>query len=79
MNGLNNAKVSKKQAVEQELVMKSLASGTAMLDSFLSRASLGFGIQNFFTLGSGQMWKSHAKWYDGGHSYPAWKLISLVQ
>lgn len=77
LNGLNNAKVSKTQAREQEQVMKSLAAGTATLDSFLARAYRGYGIQNFFTFDSGELWKSYAKWYKGGQAYPSWKLISL--
>ncbi|MEW5769568.1 MAG: hypothetical protein AB1831_04310 [Pseudomonadota bacterium] len=77
LNGLNNASVSKQQQAEQEQVMKSLAAGTATLDSFLARAYLGFRLQNFFTFDRGTHWKSHAKWYHGGQAYPAWKLLSL--
>jgi len=77
LNGLNNARVTKEQASEQEQVMKSLAAGTATLDSFLARAYRGYTIQNFFTFDRGNTWKSHAKWFNGGHDYPSWKLISL--
>ncbi len=77
MNGLNNARVTEEQARAQEQVMKSLAAGTATLDSFLARAYRGFAVQNFFAFGSGNLWKSHAKWYDGGQAYPSWKLLGL--
>lgn len=77
LNGLNNARVTEEQAQEQEQVMKSLAAGTATLDSFLARAYRGFDVQNFFTFDSGNLWKSHAKWYHGGQAYPSWKLLAL--
>lgn len=77
LNGLNNARVTKEQKWAQEQVMKSLASGTATLDSFLARTYRGFEIQNFFTFGRGDFWKSHAKLYDGGQAYPSWKAITL--
>jgi hypothetical protein len=57
--------------------MKSLAAGTATLDSFLARAYRGFDLQNFFTFQAGPYWSSHAKWYRGGQAYPAWKSIAL--
>ena len=77
LNGLNNAKVTKEQSLEQEKVMKSLAAGTATLDCFLARAYLGFETQNFFTFKEGIRWSSHAKWYNGGQAYPSWALLSL--
>jgi hypothetical protein len=77
LNGLNNAHVTDAEALAQEQVMKSLAAGTATLDSFLVRAYRGFAIQNFFTFDSGPLWKSHARWYHGGQAYPSWKLLSL--
>lgn len=77
MHGLNNARVTAEQAHAQEQVMKSLAAGTATLDSFLARAYRGFVIQNFSAFDSGNLWKSHAKWYHGGQAYPSWKLLAL--
>jgi hypothetical protein len=77
LNGLNGARVSEEQGRQQEQVMKSLAAGTATLDSFLARAYRGYTIQNFFTLDSGMLWKSHARWYHGGQAYPSWKAITL--
>lgn len=77
LDGLNGAKVTKEQSFEQELVMKSLAAGTATLDSFLARALRGFSLQNFFTFGPGPYWTSHAPWYQGGMAYPSWQLLSL--
>ncbi len=77
LNGLNNARVTEEQERAQEQVMKSLAAGTATLDSFLARAYRGFSVQNFFMFDSGMLWKSHAKWYHGGQAYPSWKLLAL--
>lgn len=77
LNGLNGALVTHEQSQTQEQVMKSLAAGTATLDAFLARAYRGFATQNYFTMGEGTLWTSHAKWYRGGQAYPAWELISL--
>jgi hypothetical protein len=77
LNGLNGAKVTEEQGRQQEQVMKSLAAGTATLDSFLARAYRGYAIQNFFALGTGMLWKSHARWYYGGQAYPSWKAFAL--
>ncbi|MFP4381712.1 MAG: hypothetical protein ACLFUS_14525, partial [Candidatus Sumerlaeia bacterium] len=77
LNGLNGAKVSAKQAAEQEKVMKSKAAGTATLDSFLMRAYYDFDSQNFFTFSEGRTWSSHTKWYRGGQSYPCFMTLEL--
>lgn len=77
MHGLNNAHVTAEQALNQEKIMKGLAAGTATLDSFLARTYRGFTLQNFFTFDRGDMWRSHAKWYNGGQAYPSWKLLAL--
>jgi hypothetical protein len=77
LNGLNNARVTREQAHQQELAMKSLAAGTATLDSFLIRAYEGFTSQNFFTFSEGQTWSSHAEWYRGGQAYPSWMGLAL--
>ncbi|MGF1482885.1 MAG: hypothetical protein ACFBZ8_00810 [Opitutales bacterium] len=77
LNGLNNARVTPQQAQEQEEAMKSLTGGVATLDSFLIRAYYGHKIQNFFTYGEGDRWKSHAEWYHGGHAYPCWEVLEI--
>lgn len=77
LNGLNKRKVTQQEAAAQELSMKSLAAGTATLDGFLSRATNGFALQNFFTYSAGTYWSSHARWENGGASYPSWELLSL--
>lgn len=77
LNGLNNARITEAEAREQEQVMKSLAAGTATLDSFLARAYRGFTLQNFFGYKTGPYWASHAPWYYGGQPYPSWQLLSL--
>lgn len=77
LNGLNNARITEAQQREQEQVMKSLAAGTATLDSFLARAYRGFDLQNFFGFRAGSHWASHAPWFRGGQAYPSWQLLSL--
>ena len=77
MNGLNGETVTKEQDAAQERVMKSLAAGTATLDSFLARAYRGFTEQNYFTFSRGPKWTSHARLIDGGQPWPAWQLLSL--
>lgn len=77
VNGLNGAKVSKEQAALQEEVMKSAASGAATIDSFLTHATLGATLQNFFGYTAGPSFSSHADWYNGGQTYPAWDLLAL--
>lgn len=77
LNGLNNARVTPRQAEEQEQVMKSKASGVATLDVYLAQAYLGYRLQNYFTFGPGANWTSHAPWYSGGQAHPAWKALSL--
>ncbi len=77
MNGLNNAKVTKEQKQMQEEVMKSKTAGVGTLDTFLTFAAMDFDLQNFFTFGEGDFWKSHAKWYRGGQAYPSFLALSL--
>jgi hypothetical protein len=77
LNGLNNARVTKEQAQEQELVMKSKLAGTATLDSFLTRAYYDFDLQNFFTYTEGDLWKSHAKKHRGGQPHASYLPMEL--
>ncbi|MBI1946925.1 MAG: hypothetical protein HYS27_14610 [Deltaproteobacteria bacterium] len=77
LNGLNGEHVTDEQAAAQELVMKSLAAGTATLDAFLARAERGFTVQSFFTFERGPLWTSHAEWYRGGQPYPSWLAVAL--
>lgn len=77
MNGLNGARVSPEEALAQEKIMKSLASATATLDTFLARAQLGYTVQNFYGFGPGSRWRSHAFDYRGGQDYPPWMLLTL--
>lgn len=58
--------------------MKSLAAGTATLDVFLDSATVGMGLQNFFTFSRGRdYWTSHARLNKGGQAYPSWLGLSL--
>jgi hypothetical protein len=77
-NGLNNAKVTPEQQQAQERVMKSSAAGAATLDTFLTQARAGYRIQNYFTFGRGDYWKSHALWFHGGQAYPSWQWLTVV-
>lgn len=77
LNGLNNERVSPEQAKAQEQVMKSLAAGTATIDTFLAQASVGYATQNFFIFREGATWSSHAYWHQGGHAYPSWDTLAL--
>lgn len=78
LNGLNGQKVTPEQAEAQEQVMKSQAAGVATLDSFLAMAAAGYQIQNIFTFSEGRNWSSHAEPRNGGHAYPHWKLLTLL-
>lgn len=77
-NGLNNAKVSQQQYIAQERVMKSVAAGTATLDTFLTQLREGYKTQNFFLFKRGDYWASHAKWYHGEQPYPIWVWLSFI-
>jgi hypothetical protein len=77
MNGLQGRRVTPAEHAAQERVMKSVAAGTATLDAFLMRASLGFGPQNFFTFGAGQRWTSHTVPVRGSLPHPSWMQLSL--
>lgn len=62
----------------QAQAMKSLASGTTTLDSFLEKAANGFTLNNFFTLSRGRThWNSHAQLKDGGQAHVPWMAITL--
>lgn len=77
LNGLNGAKVSPESMAEQERVMKGAAAGAATFDSFLARAVEGDRIQNFFTFGRGDKFRSHARMEEGGLPYPSWDWLSV--
>ena len=78
LSGLNGAKVTLDQQRAQERVMKSVAAGTATLDTFLMQARAGYRVQNYFTYGSGEYWKSHAPWFRGGQPYPSWQWLTVL-
>ncbi len=62
----------------QARAMKSLASGTATLDSFLEKASQGFVLNNYFTLARGRThWVSHTDVKLGGHPHLPFATIQL--
>jgi len=79
LSGLNNqARMTPAQVCAQEETMKSLAAGTATLDTFLGRAYHDFDIQNFFTFYHGRShWVSHASLEKGGWAYPCWMTLAL--
>ncbi len=77
MNGLNGRRITKFQVEQQKRAMKSIAAGTATLDSFLARARYGLGPQTYFSFGQGNHWASHQPWQQGGSPLPSWSLLSL--
>ncbi|HAT11699.1 MAG TPA: hypothetical protein DCS97_14150, partial [Planctomycetes bacterium] len=79
LSGLNNqAQMSPEEVEGQAKAMKSLASGTATLDSFLEKASQGFVLNNFFTLARGRThWVSHTDVKLGGHPHLPFATIQL--
>jgi hypothetical protein len=79
LSGLNNQPRMTDDEVEaQARAMKSLASGTATLDSFLEKAVHGFVLNNFFTLSRGRThWFSHTNLKNGGHAHLPFATIQL--
>lgn len=79
LSGLNNqARMTDAQVRSQEETMKSLAAGTATLDTFLGRAANDYDLQNFFTYYHGRShWVSHASLEKGGWAYPCWMTLAL--
>jgi hypothetical protein len=79
LSGLNNqARMSPEEVENQARTMKSLASGTATLDSFLEKAAHGFVLNNFFTLSRGRThWVSHTDLKNGGHPHLPFATIQL--
>lgn len=77
LNGLNNTTVTKEQAREQELVMKSKLAGVATIDTFLAQGAYDFDLQNFFTFAEGPYWTSHTKPQAGGAAHPSFLYLAL--
>ena len=77
LNGMHGTTVTRDQANDQELVMKSKLAGVATLDSFLSRIRYGSTIENFFTFEAGDMWKSHAKKHRGGQPHASFLPVQM--
>jgi hypothetical protein len=75
LDGLNGVTVTAAQNIEQEVVMKSIAAGTATLHTALLQAARGFDLFNYFIIGSGSTWKSHAPDFEGGAVYPSWQVV----
>lgn len=70
-------RLTPEETLQQERVMKSQAVGVAALDNYLALANAGYRLQNFFSFGAGDLWRTHAHWWDGGQDHPAWKLVGL--
>ena len=79
LSGLNNqAQMTREEVETQARAMKSLASGTATLDSFLEKAAHGFVLNNFFTIDRGRThWFSHTDSKHGGHPHLPFATIQL--
>ena len=78
LNGLNGATLTSAERIVQEVVMKSRAAATGTLDTVLSQAERGFSRYNFFTIGEGDYWKSHAEAANGGATYPSWQVCQVL-
>ena len=78
LNGLNGATVTAEQAASQELLMKSVASGTAVMDAFMTNAACGMISNNLFTLASGANWSARAKPHNGGAYYPHFQWFCFM-
>jgi hypothetical protein len=79
LSGLNKQpRMSPAEVLSQERTMKSLAGGTATLDTFLTYARQGFVAQNFFTFHHGRThWVSHTAWHNGSRAHPCWMSLAL--
>jgi hypothetical protein len=78
IDGLNGVAMTEEMVAFESRVMKSLAAGTATLDSFLNHATQGAKLQNFFTFERNRnYWTSHAEMRNGGQAYPSWMALSL--
>ncbi len=79
LSGLNNqARMTDVQVRAQEETMKSLAGGTATLDTFLGRAANDYDVQNFFTYYHGRShWVSHTSLQKGSVAHPCWMTLAL--
>ncbi|MCQ0969090.1 hypothetical protein MLD63_01400 (plasmid) [Paracoccus sp. TK19116] len=78
LNGLNGASVTPAQAASQERLMKSVASGTATLDAFMTCAAEGVMSNDFFTLEEGEYWKAKATPINGGAYNPPFMWFSFI-
>ena len=79
LSGLNNqARMTEAQVRSQEETMKSLAAGTATLDTFLGRAANDYDLQNFFTYYHGRShWVSHTSLQNNSRPHPSWMTLAL--
>ena len=78
LNGLNGASVTGAQVIAQEVVMKSRAAAASTVDSMLTYAQQDFKDYNFFTLGRGNYWTSHASPNDGTQEYLSHALLRII-
>lgn len=78
LNGLNGASVTAAQIITQEVVMKSRAAAAATVDNMLTYAQQDFKDFNFFTLGRGDYWTSHASLNDGPQEYITHALPRII-
>lgn len=78
IDGLNGVSMTMEMVEFENQVMKSLAAGTATLDSFLNHATHGAKLQNFFTFSRNRnYWTSHAEMRNGGQAYSSWMALAL--
>jgi hypothetical protein len=78
LNGLNGAVINAVEEIAQECGSKSRAMGTGTLATFAIRAAAGVQLDNFFRVGSGSVWNSHAAEHEGGGTFPSYGLLKMV-
>ncbi len=78
LSGLNGASVTAAQAIVQEIVMKSRAAATSTVDAMLTYAQQDFLGFNYFTVGAGDYWTSHAAAEEGGQEYLTHALPRII-
>lgn len=78
LNGLNGSSVTPEQAASQEMLMKSVASGTATLNAFMLNKALGVVSSNFFTIQAGDYWTSGSRPERGGAMNPPFLWTSFA-
>ena len=79
LNGLNGAVLRLDDIITQEVVGRSIASATGSLDTVCIQAAYEFFASNFFVLGPGRYWRTHATEGNGGATYPPYQVYRVME